>query len=140
MKKLLLVFAGVLSSVCLIAGCGANNNSASSAVDDAKQAGERIMDGTQNVIDNVTDMGAAQTNNMKHSDKTRFIGEEKAKSIALEKAGLSADGVTFEKVELDRDNGVWLYEVEFRKDRTEYDADIKADDGKILSWEADTDN
>ncbi len=64
MKKLLLVFAGVLSSVCLITGCGANNNPASSAVDDVKQAGERIMDGTQNAIDNVTDMGASDTGNM----------------------------------------------------------------------------
>ncbi len=140
MKKLLLVFTGVLSSVCLITGCGANNNPSSSAVDDVEQAGERIMDGTQNAIDNVTDMGTAQTSNMKQPDKSKFIGEEKAKSIALEKAGLSAGDVTFDKVELDRDNGVWQYEIEFRKGRTEYDYDIKADDGSILSYDVDNDD
>ncbi len=70
-------------------------------------------------------------------DTSQFIGEERAKEIALEKAGITDDGVVFEKVELDRDNGVWKYEVDFRKDRTEYDADIKADDGMVISFETD---
>ncbi|MBR3942036.1 MAG: PepSY domain-containing protein [Clostridia bacterium] len=74
------------------------------------------------------------------SNQEAFIGEEKAKDIALEKAGLSASEVIFERTELDKDNGVWQYEVEFRKDRIEYSADIKADDGTILSFETDYDD
>ncbi|MBR4075160.1 MAG: PepSY domain-containing protein, partial [Firmicutes bacterium] len=58
-------------------------------------------------------------------DSSAFIGEERAKEIALEKAGLSADEVFFDRVELDRDRNVYVYEVEFRKNRTEYDAEIK---------------
>ena len=145
MKKLFSVAVGAISAVCLLAGCTTGNNAASSAVDDVKQAGEEIMNETQNAVDNVTDMGIAETGNMTkpdnkdNVDKTKFIGEDKAKSIALKKAGLSANQVTFDKVELDRDDGVWQYEVEFRKDRTEYDADIKADDGSILSWDVDND-
>ena len=73
-------------------------------------------------------------------DETSFIGEERAKEIALERAGISPEGVIFDRVELDRDSGVWHYEVEFRKDRTEYDADIKADDGAVLSFESDFDD
>ncbi len=154
MKKLLAVSVGVLASVCLATGCTTNNNPVSSAADDVKQTGERMMDGTKRAVNDVLDMGtsdmgntaqsdnnkgntAQSDNNKGNVDKSQFIGEEKAKSIALEKAGFSADGVTFDKVELDRDDGVWQYEVEFRKDRTEYDADIKADDGKILSWDVD---
>lgn len=146
MKKLLALFVGVLASVCLITGCTTANDSASSVVDDATQAGENVMDGAQNAVDDAIDMGTAETSNMTkpdnkdNADKTKFIGEESAKSIALEKAGLSADQVTFEKVELDRDDGVWQYEVEFRKGRTEYDYDIKADDGSILSYDVDKDD
>ena len=72
-------------------------------------------------------------------NQSQFIGVEKAKEIALAKAGLPADGVLFDRVELEQDNGIWHYEVNFRKDLTEYDADIKAEDGSILSWEMDTD-
>ncbi len=145
MKKLLAVSVGVLASVCLVTGCTTKNNPVSSAVDDVKQTGERMMNETKKAVTDVTSNGGTKSDNMSQSgngevDKSKFIGEEKAKSIALEKAGISADNVTFDKVKLDRDDGVWQYEVEFRKDRTEYDADIKADDGSILSWDVDNDD
>lgn len=73
------------------------------------------------------------------NETSNFIGEEKAKEIVLAKAGLTADGVRFEKVELDKDDGLWQYEIEFTKDRIEYDAEIKADDGTILSWDVERD-
>ena len=72
------------------------------------------------------------------TDNTEFIGEEKAEQIALEKAGLTADDVTFINIDLDRDDGVWQYELEFRQGTTEYEAEINAIDGKILKWEVDT--
>lgn len=70
-------------------------------------------------------------------DTSNLIGEEKAIAIALEQAGIPKDGVTFERIELDRDNGILHYEIEFFKGQTEYDVDIKADDGTILSFEKD---
>ena len=66
-----------------------------------------------------------------------FIGEEKAKEIALEKAGLSAADVKFVRVEIDREFGTAVYEVEFRDGFKEYSAEIKADDGTILEWDVD---
>ncbi len=72
------------------------------------------------------------------NNEASFIGEDKAKEIVLAKAGLSAEEVSFDRIELDRDDGVWCYEVEFGKDRTEYDAEIKADDGTVLSWDVDS--
>lgn len=84
----------------------------------------------------VTNDAKAQKDNI---DTTAFIGEEKAKEIALEKAGLTVADVIFDRTELDKDDGVWHYEVEFRQGRTEYDTDIKADDGTILKWEVDLD-
>ena len=69
-----------------------------------------------------------------------IISEEEAKQIALNKAELTADGVIFDRVELEKDDGIWKYEIEFRKDRTEYDIDINAENGEIVSWEIDTDD
>lgn len=42
-----------------------------------------------------------------------YISSEKAQQIALENAGLSADGVTFIRTHLDYDDGRAEYEVEF---------------------------
>lgn len=75
----------------------------------------------------------------KEVDKSAFIGEDAAKNIALEKAGLSTDDVRFVKSELDFDDGVWYYEIEFSKDREEYEAEIGAEDGKIIEWKKDID-
>lgn len=73
-------------------------------------------------------------------DKEKFIGEKEAQNIALRKAGLTTQNVIFDRIELDNDNGIWHYEVEFTNGRTEYSADIKADDGTILKWEVDLDD
>lgn len=74
------------------------------------------------------------------TDKTNtqnFIGEDKAKQLALDKAGVSAGDVIFDRTELDNDNGVWVYEIEFKSKTAEYDAEIKAEDGSFLEWEVD---
>ncbi len=66
-----------------------------------------------------------------------LIGEEAAKAIALENAGLSADDVKFMFCNLEFDDGIWKYEIEFRQGKTEYDAEIKADDGYIIGFDTD---
>ena len=67
------------------------------------------------------------------------IGQEKAKSIALAHAGMKTSEVTFTKVKLDRDDGRLTYELEFYRGQVEYDYDIDALTGEILSYERDTD-
>lgn len=65
-----------------------------------------------------------------------FIGADKAKSVALEHAGLAAQDATFVTVELDRDDGVAVYEVEFYSGNTEYDYEINAKTGKVLKFDS----
>lgn len=72
--------------------------------------------------------------------QSELIGEDRAKQIALERAGLTANDVTFNRTELDRDDGVVKYEIEFRNGRTEYDVEIHAYDGRVLSFEKDIDD
>lgn len=74
------------------------------------------------------------------SDKSGVIGEEKAKEIALRKAELKEADVKFIRVELDRDDGILKYEIEFRKELTEYEIDVNADDGSIIKFEKELDD
>lgn len=68
------------------------------------------------------------------------LTREEAEAIALAHAGLTADQVVYLRSELDYDRGQPEYEVEFRVDRTEYDYEINADTGAIISWDKDWDD
>lgn len=67
------------------------------------------------------------------------ISEENAKKVALSHAGFDESEVKFEKVELESDDGVFGYEIEFSKGIFEYEYTIDALTGKILSFEKDID-
>ncbi|MBQ9492453.1 MAG: PepSY domain-containing protein [Oscillibacter sp.] len=63
------------------------------------------------------------------------ITEAEAKRIALAHAGLSESAVTFVSVRLDNENGKTVYEVEFYSAQKEYDYEIDASSGEILSFD-----
>lgn len=67
------------------------------------------------------------------------IGAEKAKSIALNHAGVSASQASQMKVERDTDDGVLEYEVEFKAGGKEYEYTIHGGTGQILKYESDWD-
>ena len=73
------------------------------------------------------------------SDGETYIGRAKAKAIALADAGLAAGDVTFNRVDMDRDDGRLEYELEFRSGRTEYEYTIDATTGAVLDAEVDRD-
>ncbi len=68
-------------------------------------------------------------------DSSNYIGVDKAKSIAVNHAGLSISEVTFSKAKLDNDDGNTLYEIEFYKDGIEYEYEVDASSGKILEYD-----
>lgn len=61
-----------------------------------------------------------------------FIGREAAIKAALAHAKLNEGDVRRLKCELDREDGVMVYEVDFKKDGFEYDYDIDAKTGNVL--------
>ena len=66
------------------------------------------------------------------------ITEDQAREIALADAARTAEEVTFLKTKLDRDDGRLVYDVEFyTADYTEYDYEIDAADGTVLSSDFD---
>ena len=71
---------------------------------------------------------------------TTTITVEKAKEIAINHAGLTASSVSFIKSQLDYDNGVKVYEIEFYNSNKEYDYEINATTGAIVSFDYDVEN
>ncbi len=61
------------------------------------------------------------------------IGKDKAAQIALDDANLSESDVTRLHVSKDRDDGETIYEIKFTNENTEYEYEILASNGNILS-------
>ena len=78
---------------------------------------------------------AAQSNNT-----VGDIGIEKAKEIAMSHAGVSAGSVSFIKAKLDHKDGVKVYDIEFYSGNAEYDYEINAATGAIVSFDQDIEN
>lgn len=122
-----------------------DENTASTQASISQSQGEN-MTGTQSDtaqnpdgknIDNATadsqqagSAGSAQT-------KPQYIGTEAAKQSALNHAGLKSDEVNFVHARLESDDGIWQYDIEFHKDTTEYDYEIDALTGEVLSFDHD---
>ena len=64
------------------------------------------------------------------------IGHAKAKSIALNHAGVSEDKAYDMDIELDDEDGRLVYEVEFKSGNMEYDYEIDAASGAVLKHES----
>ncbi|MBQ8503559.1 MAG: fibronectin type III domain-containing protein [Clostridia bacterium] len=66
---------------------------------------------------------------------TSVIGNTKAGNIALKNAGLKKSQVRDFECKLDTENGIRIYEVEFEYGQYDYEYDINATTGKIISVE-----
>ena len=68
------------------------------------------------------------------------IGYAKAKSIALNHAGVSEGKAYDMEIELDDEDGILVYEIEFKSGGMEYSYEINAASGAILKHEAELDD
>ena len=84
------------------------------------------------------------TNNPSQSAPTGGVTLEQAKQTALQHAGKTASQVQFVKAQQDWENGRKVYEIEFivsgGTGYTEYDYEIDAATGKIVSYDYDAEN
>ena len=145
MKKVISLTALVFLFACFMVGC----DMVKSGERAARQGAQKVEDGASKLMNDEKamlndDKDVLQGNgtnkdvsSLTHEERSKFIGDEKAKEIALKKANVTTESVIFDKVELEYDDGVWQYEVDFKKDTTEYDTKINAIDGSILKWEVD---
>ena len=157
MKKILSVLVITLISASILTACGQDTTRQGGQNDNASENVKSMVDDAANTarsaVDSVADAVTPDTNANNSSfatankgnqttleanpDTNKYIGEERAKQIAIDKAGLKATDVIFDRVKLENDNGTWVYEIEFKSKSAEYDAEIKAEDGTVLEWEVD---
>lgn len=84
-----------------------------------------------------------QPSSKSNDSSANYIGEEKAKEIALNDIGFSADEVSYIYANLDYEDDYGLvpyYDVSFKKDRTEYEYEIDAVSGDIITFDKDFDD
>ena len=74
------------------------------------------------------------------SGTAQDIGYAKAKSIALDHAGVSENEAYDMDIELDDEDGILVYEVEFKSGGMEYSYEINAATGAILKHESELDD
>ena len=74
------------------------------------------------------------------ADSSEYIAQSDAESIALADAGLTADALAGSYSRLEYDDGRAVYDIEFWTADTEYDYEIDAVSGEILSMDYDADN
>ena len=86
---------------------------------------------------NQYDLEGVINNSQNHLNITANISIEQAKEIALNHANLTSNQVIFSRTELDYDNGIQKYEVEFYYNNREYSYEINANTGDILGYEQD---
>mgnify|MGYP000484465643 FL=1 len=90
---------------------------------------------TRTVVLTTADRTASQQG--ASSASGNYISADRAKQIALNDAGVKESSAVFLRANLDWDDGRMQYEVEFYSGTTEYDYDIDAVTGAILSSDRD---
>ncbi len=73
-------------------------------------------------------------------ENNKFISKQAAKQTAFSHANVSGANCKEIEAELEKDNGVWIYQVDFKFGGYEYDYEIDAASGKILKSEKEADN
>ena len=97
---------------------------------DARKCSFEIDAVSGEVLDYTTrDLG----NNSEQTVTPDLITDVKAQSIAYADAGVETDQVTLKKCKLSEDDGAWQYEVDFKVGKDEYEYEIDAVNGTILS-------
>ena len=116
-----------------------NNGDIRSFEKDIKPNANNIINSNSTNVNNATNNINTSNSNNTNINATanyNYIGVEMAREIALEHAGLNNSDVKFNKVDLDINHSVDIYEVEFYYNNMEYDYEINATTGEILKYES----
>lgn len=137
MKKILTILVSVIFVLALSA-CTQGTNSGSSGNEQsttASTASVKAVEDTTYIADNTqqTEQSTQQSTQNTVAQLTR----EEALDIALQQAGVTKDTIRDLETELDRDNGITVWEIDFESGNTEYSFDINAETGDIVERDQD---
>ncbi len=145
----------LILAMVLAAGCGNQNiqkdtpqQENTSAQQEDTQTDSRQTTDSQTPADRQTDSGqqensqtpadrqtagqTAQSGNQAGTVNQPKLSPEEAREAALKHAGVTGEEATVIKEELDYDDGVTEYEIEFVAGGTKYEYEINAEDGAVL--------
>ena len=156
-KMIALVAAAALAACLALAGCGGTQAasssaaassgaaaSASAASESASAASESASASAATESASASASAAAASASAAPASSAAsaevYLPVENALDIALADAGLSQNAVTDLKAELDLDDAVVHYDVEFKANGLEYDYDIDATTGAIIQAKSEVDD
>ena len=128
-----------------ITACGSSSTGSQSQTGAASQSGGTVVS-TNSASGQTADSSAAVTPSVptqaaaSQSGSTSEITEDQAKQIAFDHAQVKEEDLTNLKVKKDFDDGVSIYEVDFQAANKQYEYDIKAADGQILTTDFEIDD
>lgn len=127
MKKIFALISSLIIALSLTA-CGTNmdGNESDGNNNNSSKSGSSILD------------SALDRDGSNMNQTNAEISREEAKNIAFKHAGVLEAQITQLDVSLDSDNGVLKYEIDFKHGGIEYEYDINAQNGEILSSKKDT--
>ncbi|MCI7098397.1 MAG: PepSY domain-containing protein [Lachnospiraceae bacterium] len=152
MKRKMICVMSVMMIVLLAAGCGKNDGTSGGSPAGTDTAGmETTAPGAGTTENgNAAGMTESTTGTEAAASKTATetgnsgtdarISEDEAKEIVLKDAGVSEKDISGIRIKLEKDDGIWQYEVDFYAGDKEYDYNIDADTGKILSKDMEIDD
>ena len=130
-KAIPVLAAGLLALT--LAGCGTGTTAA--------QAGPAATPETSPAVQATPAAQSTPAAQATPAGQSAAITEDDAKNAALAHAGLTADQVSFARAHQDRDDGRLVYDVEFyTADYQEYDYEIDASTGDVLSFDYDAEH
>ena len=128
MKKLISLFM-ILSLLVVFAGCR--------KLHQAEEYLDHKLDVAEEQVEQAVQEAISPTVSPEITASSEGITEAEAQAIALEHAGLTEADISRLEVRKDFDDGRQEYDVEFHADRLEYEYEIDAVTGKILSFDKD---
>ena len=131
MKKIIVLALSLIFILSLTA-CGRAMNDVTS---DVESMGDSVVSGAESAADKITNGTESTAKNVENNSMNLMAGitAKDAKDAALRHAGLSESQISDVEIDLDRDNGKLIYEVDFNSGNTEYDYDIDAETGEVIS-------
>lgn len=139
MKKFIIItFSLTIFAAMVLTGCNSSSGTKGEVypqIDpEATASIQKETDTSSDAADETTSSNTAAPDT--EPGTSDYIGEEKAKEIALSHAKFKESEVQMLHTELDRDDGISEYEVDFYVGNVEYNYEINAKNGQIISFES----
>lgn len=126
--------AAIMLSGCVVINRAPETNGTQPASTQAAVTPETEQTSSAGITAETEEATVAETEALQSSAETSggLVSESTAKETAFTDAGVDPDGITT-SVKLEKDDGLWQYDIDFRDGNQEFEYCIDAESGRILS-------